>query len=260
MKDYYAILKIRRFASSAEVRRAYRVLVQKYHPDVNPDPSAATIIREVNEAYEMLGDEQKKREYDDRLVTPVQQTIQPQRQSQPYRDPRYRNPFKPSVKKDSQQLELMKQYIHLAVNVSWAGCALCLFLSLDILLPSKVELDTIRSLFSHASGRASTNGFVTETGRTIKVSDDDVFKLGRGMSIEITKTRITSITTSLYLPEKQHRITSLATLYRNYVFIPILLLITSVLGLLIKEQIEMKFNLGIVSFLLLIFTIILILK
>ncbi len=259
MKDYYAILGLQKFAGLSEVRRAYRKLVQKYHPDVNPAPSASVVIREINEAYETLGDEQKKREYDSRLITLSQQqaTTQfpPQRQ---HRDPRYRNPYRRPVKKDNSQLELMKEYLHIAVNVCKAGCALCLFLLIDVLIPHRVVSDTMRSGFHYARGRSTTTGFISQAGRSIKVSEGDLLKMKQGMKIEIYETRITGIVTGIYLPEAQHRVTSLATLYRNYVFVPLLLLVTSVLGLLIKTQIEMKFNMGIVSFLLTIFTLILI--
>lgn len=262
MKDYYAILQLKRFASTGEVRRAYRVLVQKYHPDVNPTASAAVIIREVNEAYEVLGDEQKKRLYDNRLVTPVQQTIQQQPRPQPaqHRDPRYRNPFKPSVKKDSRQFELMKEYMGFVINTSKLGCVICLFLVMDVLLPKRIINDSVKQFFNNYRVRATTTGILTESDRSIKLGDSDVFHLKRGMKIEISETSIASITTSIYVPETNQRITNLATIYRNYVFVPILLLITSVLCLLMKGQVEMKFNLGIVSFVLTIFTLILIFK
>jgi curved DNA-binding protein CbpA len=63
--DLYEILKVSRKASSREIRRAYRELARKYHPDFNPgDESAAKRFREVREAYEILGDAKKRRAYD----------------------------------------------------------------------------------------------------------------------------------------------------------------------------------------------------
>ena len=65
VKDYYEILGINRKASQDEIKKAYRKLARKYHPDLNPgDKSAEQKFKELNEAYEVLGDEKKRAEYD----------------------------------------------------------------------------------------------------------------------------------------------------------------------------------------------------
>ncbi|MDA8354297.1 MAG: molecular chaperone DnaJ [Firmicutes bacterium] len=63
-KDYYKILGVDRDASSEEIRKAYRKLARKYHPDVNKSPDAEQKFKEVNQAYEVLRDPQKKANYD----------------------------------------------------------------------------------------------------------------------------------------------------------------------------------------------------
>lgn len=64
-KDYYKILGVDRNASDEEIKRAYRKLALKYHPDRNPgDKSAEERFKEINEAYQVLGDPAKRARYD----------------------------------------------------------------------------------------------------------------------------------------------------------------------------------------------------
>ncbi len=64
-KDYYNVLGVKRDASEPEIKRAYRRLARKHHPDVNPgDNSAEARFKEINEAYEVLSDKEKRQKYD----------------------------------------------------------------------------------------------------------------------------------------------------------------------------------------------------
>jgi len=64
-KDYYAILGVGRSASEKEIKQAYRRLARKHHPDVNPGNKAAEAkFKEINEAYEVLSDSEKRKKYD----------------------------------------------------------------------------------------------------------------------------------------------------------------------------------------------------
>jgi len=64
-KDYYAILGVSKTATQEEIRKAYRKLAKKYHPDTNKgDKTSEEKFKDVGEAYEVLGDEEKRKKYD----------------------------------------------------------------------------------------------------------------------------------------------------------------------------------------------------
>ena len=63
-RDYYLILGVERTASDAEIKRAYRKLAQQWHPDVNADPAAHDRFTEINEAYQVLSDPERRGRYD----------------------------------------------------------------------------------------------------------------------------------------------------------------------------------------------------
>ncbi len=63
-RDYYEVLGVSKSASSEEIKKAYRLLAKKYHPDICKEPNAEEKFKEVQEAYEVLSDDQKRARYD----------------------------------------------------------------------------------------------------------------------------------------------------------------------------------------------------
>ncbi|MFW5759012.1 MAG: J domain-containing protein [Bacteroidota bacterium] len=107
MNDYYQILGIQRNASYDEVRKAFRQLAKKMHPDVNPGKAAHDHFQKINEAYQVLKDEVKRKDYDARLRTgnfttkvyyrPAQYPSSPspkQKTTKKYRTRKYKKKYK----------------------------------------------------------------------------------------------------------------------------------------------------------------------
>ena len=63
-KDYYSILGVNKSASAEELKSAYKKLAKKWHPDVNKAPEATEKFKELNEAYSVLSDSNKRAQYD----------------------------------------------------------------------------------------------------------------------------------------------------------------------------------------------------
>src|SRR4029078_4625059 len=62
-RDFYVILGVERTATDAEIKRAFRKLPQQWHPDVNTDPAAQERFKEINEAYQVLSDPERRSRY-----------------------------------------------------------------------------------------------------------------------------------------------------------------------------------------------------
>ena len=68
-RDYYEVLGLQKGASEDEIKKAFRQLAKKYHPDLNPgDKEAEAKFKEVNEAYEVLSDKEKLQRYDQSVL------------------------------------------------------------------------------------------------------------------------------------------------------------------------------------------------
>ena len=255
LKDYYQILGVDRLASDDEIKRAFRKLVVAYHPDKNPAPQAEEVILEINEAYEILGDGEKRTLYDNLLSgrTVVER-------ARPYhRDPRYRRRTPdPNYKSKTQQtLEMMQNYLPHALFISRCALAFCVFMALDFFFPASEEKEIITQMKTKQYGlrMGSDRQIVTNKNNVFKLNLEDMENFSQGMEILVTYSSWMRVTLSVENPETHFEAKVPATIYANFSFVPLVLLLTSLLGAFYKKGIEFRFNLGIVNLLMLMLSI-----
>lgn len=255
MKDYYQILGVRQGAGLPEIRRAYRILVQQLHPDVNSDPVAHELIKEVNEAYDVLGDAAKKAEYDYRLANPYGAIEVPQEPT--HRDPYFRRRGRPAPTHNtekSERLKLMEKSLFFFRWVFKIAAIFCFVLLIDFVTPRTVTTERIVETYAFRTrGRYGTGSYhhndviVTNTGRGFMVGVEETKYFRADPVIQVYESKLLSITTKIQTQSKSFTLTNFATVYNNYAFLPILIAIGTVIGLIVKKgTLDFHFSLGLV--------------
>lgn len=257
MKDYYRILGVSPTAHASDIKRAYRRLVQQLHPDINPDPEAAELIKEVNEAYDVLSDPSKRSGYDYSLQHPLTTIVV--EEAPPHRDRAYRRgaAYPPRQKQGPTQRDMMEWTMPYLHKIWWAGCFVCLFLLVDFLLPRNFSSETIIRFRTRELRGGVYTYFITDKGRDLSVTQKDFQQMNIGDELILEETLVVGVLVGGRTSSGLVLSGNLGTLYGNFVFVPVLLLIASVLGVSKIGSLEFRFNLGVVSVFVLIFTIIL---
>lgn len=254
--DYYQILGVKYSATYEEIKRAYRRLAVLYHPDKNRDPRAENIFKNINEAYDVLSDPAKKHLYDLRMRAPFDEVVAdtPRR----HRDPAYRSGSpRPRRKSDRERMrDLMREYLPWAVRITQFCFVFSLVIVLDYMLPMRVNSFGIVETNVR---RTYTRNYAT-TWWVIRTDGQHVIDLpyefsdhfATGRQIDLYSTRLLDVPRRVQSDTLTVRLNK--SIYGNFLFAPIALLIFSTLGLLFRKNIEIGFNLGVTSFLILIFT------
>jgi hypothetical protein len=256
MKNYYAILGVPNTASHDDIKRAFRKLAVKFHPDKNPSPEAEDLFKEITEAYDVLSDWEKRKMYDLRWENPFRD-IPKEPPVKRHRDPKYK-PKPPGYKPPRKQTvsDIMADYLPYFRWICWVGVAIAAILAIDFIVPYERITENLADVVE-VTGRANKFShyiFVSESGKRIKVYNYTARYLIEETKIVYHQTRI--FRTVMYLsdvgPVLQIKI---GYLYKSLVFFPLLLLLTSVIGVVYRKTVEFPFNLSLVSGMLLIITL-----
>ena len=182
MKNYYSLLNVSHNASADEIKRSFRQLALKFHPDRNPDPTAEIIFKEINEAYDVLSDPLKKQLYDQRLQNPLAEVLTEPQQSA-HRDPAYRRkrPQKPSAPKIPEAIQLMMDYFKYVRWLSRIGLIFSMSIFLDYVLPYEQVDETIvgETITHDRRGGVAYVRLRTQSGKGIKIYPEQFVQLNR---------------------------------------------------------------------------------
>ena len=256
MKDYYKILSVKQSAHAVEIKRAFRQLAIQYHPDKNSDPLAEVMFKEINEAYEVLSDPQKKASYDWRSKNPISDFVHTTEQPV-HRDPAYHKAGtkRANVKSERERLyEMMIKYLPIIKRISVICFSLSAFLLVDYSLPNRIDKEKIINTYSHSS----SIGRYSNTYHVILTNGHNEIKLPFELSNYFQVEDDVTLYSSLILHVKRRVegngkvVPMRRSIYGNFIFAPTALLLISFLALVFSKDVERSFNYGIISLLILI--------
>src|SRR5690606_18886686 len=146
-KDYYAILGVSPAADHAEIKKAFRKLAVRYHPDKNPSAVAKTRFQEISEAYDVLGDSVKRAAYDERLTAG-----------------RYpREPAEQRPKGPPASYLLMRKSLPYVMWISRVSLVYTCLFFLDYVLPYQSVDDYIRQVYA-VRRQGQVPSYIIQTG------------------------------------------------------------------------------------------------
>ncbi|HEY8935826.1 MAG TPA: DnaJ domain-containing protein [Cyclobacteriaceae bacterium] len=262
MKDYYEILGVSPASSSAEIRRIYRRLALQYHPDKNPSPEAQATFQEINEAYEILGDEENRRRYDLKRQAPSTPDLTPDdiyaHASPAYRDPAYRRRQPQSATpRVNENVEMMRRYLPYISWLTWAGLATMVIFMLDYTLPFLHSTEkVIKTTVTHVKGTSSY--LVKTTNHSVRLYDGSSFENNTDVDLEYTP--ILQVVFKIVDHNRTEKIATSRGVYGPIFFLPLLLFSTAIAGFFLRKNIEYSFNINITLGLMCIIVIYLILR
>jgi len=260
MKDYYQVLGVTRSASAQEIKRAYRRLALLYHPDKNPHPSAEQFFKEVNEAYDVLGDADKRINYDLRSNNQYAEIFQ-QPQGPMHRDPAYRRRATAQTPRERKPTnrELIMENLPYFSWLNWAGIGLMILFAFDYSSPIQHAQERVVEIYSVEGARRSDGHevLITSTGRKIKMYNRSAIYFYHKPEVLIEYTPILHVVTEVSNIDRTY-IAYVGGIYNAVFFIPCTLFIVSILGVVFRKNPEYAFNFSVGSGVLIILVICLI--
>jgi len=257
LKNYYFILSLNIYASDTDIKQSYRRLALQFHPDKNPSPEAEAIFKEVNEAYEVLGDPVRKPIYD-QMLRGAAIGEQGQEPVRTHRDPRYRpRPQAATQRKPTHReeiLAMMAAHLRYTLMISRLTFLFSVILITDYSLPPVKTVTEV--LTKKSTNLGSTFKLKLSDGKAVNLSREEAVNLRKANTISIYRSAWFSIPLTIEDEQAHYHTAVKISIYGNFIFWPILLFLTSLVGTFYWKGVEFRFNVGIVNFILFLFTLV----
>ncbi|HSI91733.1 MAG TPA: J domain-containing protein [Adhaeribacter sp.] len=262
MKDYYQILSVPGNATQQQIRKAYYKLAHQFHPDKSANPQHHQLFLEIKEAYEILGDKNKREIYHYRWQdyknpprpTPRSATAPPRPQARPARPTRhYGSPFAPPPFARHYQnytAHTYKEFEPAMRQVCLISLLIGLLVFADMLLDYRLPNQVISELSLHdRSGRLTDYVTVFTQDSKFRIRHDNFRETGLhpGDTITTWKTPFFRQTTQIADSYGERISVNRASIYHNFFIILLAQLAFSAAGLYKKIAWAHRLNLGIMA-------------
>jgi curved DNA-binding protein CbpA len=258
VKDYYAILGISPTATESEIKKAFRRLAVRYHPDKNSSADAKPRFQEINEAYDVLGDAGKRSQYDARRASPFAEILtEPVRR---HRDPAYRRKKTrtPRQKGPPASYILMRDSLPYVLWISRIGILITTLFFLDYFLPYHHVGDYIYEVHSYTADREDTYTVIrTRSGEEFRAKNFSRSEFDPDGQLVLSLTPVYGSVIWVANTSGSYRVW-VAYMYTTLIFFPIILFINSLMGLVYRKRVEFCFNLNVTALILIIINLVLI--
>ena len=249
MKDYYRILQITPDASQEEIKKAYRRLAKVHHPDVAGGGREEVVIHEINEAYRTLGNPEKRSRYDWIRTNREAGALETEAANQ--RAERARSYRRRSAEEPLGERELVRPYLKYTYLICKIGLLFCFLLLADFILPLQQRVDKVtyvKEVYSGSEGRRAYDYTQLKTwkGHSTAVSKELGIYFSENPNIRLFRTPIFSKTRYVSAaPRNSERFLIGQSVYANFVFLPLLLLMCSFFGSIRQFSPEVDFSFGV---------------
>lgn len=263
-QNYYQILGVNQEVGSRELRKKYRVLAVKFHPDSSEVPNAHQYFIEINEAYQTLSDPIKRRKYDLKLDYQKKTSFTYDANvAQPYYKNTYRPPAKAAQEDKEREFDKYVPYVRLSAILTGLFSLILLF---DFFFISPINVRQVEQLtfiegpMGEIGSRIQSGGesFLLDIEKVEKINVGDYYRLQISPIFNIIN-HVEIIDKNVY-PLEEAKIICFSPHYGIFnIFFPfiILMLLASLLGLFIpKTNSGLLFNFGLLNILLFIISVV----
>jgi hypothetical protein len=262
MKDYYQILGVGQKATAREIKRTFRQLAIRYHPDKNPTPEAEELFKDINEAYEVLSDAAARAEYDLRVSN--SSTLRPPPATKPED---HATVFRPATSSrragPSDRMVFMYSIHRYSQLLFFFGCFWSVLLIVDYMMPSTIleeevvtDMESVQKIVLGAISPSEGDLLITDKGHHFPLMIHELKYFPPNSKLKIHKSNLLSALIKVENYDGSFEVNNLATIYRNLSFAPLCLLFCCAVGLAFPKGLEFHVNLGIVVFLLMVLNIV----